>query len=104
MAMGVNLGIPSLLKQQLCLLFAGDFPRTIAVFNEETHSRRPALTLLRVTRIIFSLFSEANPSTQKPVIDKRGNARKTPSQRPQAHGNAHFANRLVHAANSFLTL
>ena len=55
MAKGVILGIPSLLKQQLCLLFAGDLPRTIAVLNEETHSRRPAQTLLRVTRSIFPL-------------------------------------------------
>ena len=104
MAKGVILSIPSLLKQQLCLLIAGDFSRTIAVFNEETHSRRPALTLLRVTGINFSFFTKANPSTQKPVIDKHGNARKTPSQRPQAHGNAHFAYRLVHASNTLLTL
>ena len=104
MSKGVSLGIPSLLKQQHCLLFAGDIPRTIAAFKEKTHSRRPALTLLRVTRMNFSFFTKANPSTQKPVIDNRGNARKTPSQRPQAHGNAHFANRLVHAANSLLTL
>ena len=103
MAEGVSLGIPSLQKQQLCLLFAGDFPRTIVAFNEETHYRRITLTLLRVTMIIFP-FTEANLSTQKPYIDKRGNARKTPSQRPQAHGNAYFVNRLVHAANSLLTL
>ena len=82
MAKGVSLGIPSLLKQQLCLLFAGDFPRTIVAFKEKSHSRRPALTLLRVTKSIFHFFTEANPSTQKSVIHQRGNARKAPSQRP----------------------
>ena len=56
----VGLGIPSLLKQQLCLLFAGDFPRTIVAFKEKSHSRRITLTLLRVTRIIFPLL-------QKPI-------------------------------------